>query len=242
MIHQDAQENNYSPSEHNRPRSGGSQTPLDEAALVVRVPERDEGAFEELFLQTPLDEAELVVRAQQGDQWAFEELYKKYHYQILLYLTRMVGNDDVGDDLTQDTFLKAWESLLALRKASCFKSWLYRIATNIAFAYQNRVKKAKIILFDDYGEKDTALIINESEDMISETEILRQALTQVNPTYRSCLILSVVEGLSQQEIADILKMKVNNVSKYVSRGKEDLRQVYHRLLNGQNSPKRRQDK
>jgi RNA polymerase sigma-70 factor (ECF subfamily) len=228
--------------EHDGPRSGGSQTPLDEAELVVQAPERDEGAFEELFLQAPLDDAVLVAQALHGNSCAFEELYRKYHYRILLYLTRMVGNDDVGNELTQDTFLKAWESLLTLRKASCFRSWLYRIATNIAFNYQKKMNKSKIEPLDDYIEKDNILTIDGFEDMICDTEVLRQALVQVNPTYRSCLILDVVEELSQQEIAGILKMKVNNVSKYVSRGKEDLRQVYHRLLSEQNTVKRKQGK
>jgi RNA polymerase sigma-70 factor (ECF subfamily) len=192
--------------------------------------------------QNPLDDAELVVRAQQGDERAFDELYEKYNNQISLYLTRMVGNDNVGNDLTQETFMKAWESLLTLRKASRFKSWLYRIATNIALNHQKRSKTIIFTSLEFHKEKANETITEGFEEIISETEIIRQALAQVSPTYRPCLILYVVEELSQQQIADILEMKVNNVSKYVSRGKEDLRQVYYRLLNGPNSAKRRQDK
>jgi RNA polymerase sigma-70 factor (ECF subfamily) len=192
--------------------------------------------------QDLLDEAELVVRAQQGDERAFDLLYEKYNNQISLYLTRMVGNDNVGNDLTQETFMRAWESLLTLRKASRFKSWLYRIATNIAFNHQKRAKTLIFTSLEFYQEKADEATIEGFEEIISETEIIRQALAQVSPTYRPCLILYVVEELSQQQIADILEMKVNNVSKYVSRGKEDLRQVYYRLLNGPNSTQGRPDK
>jgi len=189
--------------------------------------------------QDPLDEVALVMRAQQGDQWAFNELYAKYNNQMNIYLTRMVGNDNVGNDLTQETFLKAWESLSTLRDATCFKSWLYRIATNIALNHRQRVGQISFSSLEIYQEKDNSTIIGNFEDRISETEILRQALARVNPTYRPCLILYVVEELSQREIAELLKINVNNVSKYVSRGKEDLRQVYYRLLNGQNTARRR---
>ena len=191
--------------------------------------------------QTPLCEAELVVRAQQGDHWAFDELYRKYNDRINLYVTRMVGNDDVGKDLTQDTFMKAWESLLRQRDASRFRPWLYRIATNMVFNYENRSKVVKFISIEFYMYNNNELVSNVFEDMIGNMEIISQALSQVSPTYRPCLILYVVEELSQQQIADILDMKVNNVSKYVSRGKEDLRQVYLRLLNGQSTAKRRKD-
>lgn len=191
--------------------------------------------------QVSLCEVELVVRAQQGDHWAFDELYRKYNDRINLYITRMVGNDDVGKDLTQDTFMKAWESLLSLRDVSRFRSWLYRIATNMVFNYEKRSKTFEFISIEFYMYNNNELVSNVFEDMIGNMEIISQALSQVSPTYRPCLILYVVEELSQQQIADILDMKVNNVSKYVSRGKEDLRQVYLRLLNGQSTAKRRKD-
>lgn len=187
--------------------------------------------------QVPLYETELVVRAQQGDQWAFDELYRKYNDRINLYVTRMIGNDDVGKDLTQDTFMKAWESLLMLRDASRFRPWLYRIATNIVFNYEKRLKMFKFISIEFYRGKTNEPVLNVFEDNIGNMEIINQALSEVSPTYRPCLILYLVEELSQQQVADILDMNVNSISKYVSRGREDFRQVYQRLLNEQSTAK-----
>src|SRR6266571_1986043 len=66
------------------------------------------------------EECNLVVRAQGGDQVAFEVLYERYNDRICRYLIRMVGNDGVGCELTQETFLKAWEALSGLRAPARF--------------------------------------------------------------------------------------------------------------------------
>ena len=83
-------------------------------------------------VNTP-DECNLVLRAQSGDQLAFEALYERYNDQICRYLSRLIGNDGVGCELTQEVFLEAWEALISLRDPSRFASWLYRIATNRAY-------------------------------------------------------------------------------------------------------------
>ncbi len=172
----------------------------------------------------------LVVRAQQGDQTAFEALYERYNIPICRYLSRMVGNDGVGCELTQETFLKAWRALAGLRAPERFASWLYRIATNCAFTYQQRARQLPIISWDFPGQHREELSTPGPEEQVEETELLKMALARVSATYRPCLILYVIEELPQQQIAYLLKMKEASVSKYVSRGKEELRQIYHRLM------------
>src|SRR5215471_5732858 len=82
------------------------------------------------------EECHVVVHAQKGSQAAFEALYEQYNNQLCRYLIRMVGNDGIGCELTQETFLKAWEALPGLRAPARFAGWLYRIATNCAYNYQ----------------------------------------------------------------------------------------------------------
>lgn len=176
------------------------------------------------------DESCLVVRAQQGDQMAFEALYERYNTPICRYLSRMVGNDAVGCELTQETFLKAWRALAGLRAPERFTSWLYRIATNCAFTYQQRARQLPAVSWDFPGQHGEEFSTPGPEEQVEETELLKMALARVSPTYRPCLILYVVEELPQQQIAYLLKMKEASVSKYVSRGKEELRQIYHRLM------------
>jgi len=180
-----------------------------------------------------LEERKLVIRAQEGDQLAFEVLYERYNDQICRYLNRMVGNDGIGCELTQEVFLKAWEALLSLRDPSRFTGWLYRIATNQAYNYQQHAKLLHTIPWEEYGKGAETLSIAGPEEQVEETELLKLALARVSPTYRPCLIFYVVEELSQRKIAELLQIKENCVSKYVSRGKEELRQIYRRLANEQ---------
>jgi len=181
------------------------------------------------------DECQLVMRAHDGDQRAFELLYERYNTRICLYLSRMMGNDGVGCELAQETFLKAWEALPSLRDPSRFAGWIYRIATNCAYNYQHRARHLDIVPWDAYRGRDAELSIAGPEEQVEETELLKLALARVSPTYRPCLILYVIEELPQRKIADLLKIKESSVGKYVSRGKEELRQIYHRLVKEQNA-------
>ncbi|GAC1349580.1 MAG: sigma-70 family RNA polymerase sigma factor [Ktedonobacteraceae bacterium] len=175
------------------------------------------------------EDCNLVVRAQGGDQVAFEALYERYNDRICRYLTRMVGNDGPGCELTQETFMKAWEALPGLRTPARFASWLYRIATNCAYAYQHRAKHLHTVSWDMQRDGMENLSVAGPEEQVEETELLKLALARVSPTYRPCLILYVIEELPQRKIATLLKIKEASVSKYVSRGREELRQIYHRL-------------
>jgi len=147
----------------------------------------------------------------------------------------MIGNDGVGCELTQETFLKAWEALPGLRAPERFAGWLYRIATNCAYNYQHHTKNYHMVSWDVYKGGMEKLSVAGPEERVEETELLKLALARVSPTYRPCLILYVVEELPQRKIADLLKIKESCVSKYVSRGKEELRQIYHRLTSEQST-------
>src|SRR6266566_892416 len=130
------------------------------------------------------DERNLVLRAQGGDQLAFEALYERYNDRVCRYLIRMVGNDGIGCELTQETFLKAWEALPGLRAPARFVSWLYRIATNCAYNYQHHTKNLHMVPWDVYKDGMEKLSIAGPEEQVEETELLKLALARVSPTYR----------------------------------------------------------
>jgi RNA polymerase sigma-70 factor, ECF subfamily len=179
-----------------------------------------------------VDESHLVVQAQQGDDAAFEILYKRYARRICLYVTRIVGNDAIGCELAQETFIKAWESLRDLQDPSRFAAWLYRIATHKAYNHQHRMNLFTMIPWEEYtrgGQEEPSTA--GPEEQIEESELLKAALACVSLTYRPCLILYVIEELPQRHIAERLGIKESCVSKYVSRGKEELRHIYARLTN-----------
>lgn len=175
-------------------------------------------------------EEELVERAQAGDEESLELLFGLYNTRISIYLARMVGNDEIGRELAQETFLKAWQSLPRLRDAAHFASWLYRIATNIAYDHLRRSRPSWWLPWERRGERrgDEGEAIR-LERNIEEAELLTLALRKVTLTYRACVILQIVEELPQRQIARLLGIKENSVSKYVSRGLHELRQAYLQL-------------
>ena len=177
----------------------------------------------------------LVIRAQEGNQQAFEMLYARYSGQINRYLSRMIGNDSVGCEITQEVFIKAWSALPDLRTPAQFVNWLYRIAFNCARDYQKQSNRMPQVSLDVYVPGEEAFSVEGPEGSVEKSDLLQHALAQVSPTYRSCLILYVIEELSQRQIAKLLNIKESSVGKYVSRGKEELRQIYHQLLREQSS-------
>src|SRR5579864_5588696 len=127
------------------------------------------------------DEFQLVKRAHEGDQLAFEVLYERYNTRICRYLSRMTGNDGTGCELAQETFLKAWEGLPGLREPSHFSGWLYRIATNCAYTYQQRARHLQVVSWDVYGGEQEEQGVVGLEEQIEETELLKLALARVSP-------------------------------------------------------------
>lgn len=80
----------------------------------------------------------IAERARAGDNSAFAALFQYYNGQICTYLARLVGNDEIGRDLAQETFIRAWKSLPQTQGELHFRSWLYRIATNTAISHLRR--------------------------------------------------------------------------------------------------------
>ncbi len=167
----------------------------------------------------------LVTRAQAGDMDAFDELFQTYHRKICTYLARMVCHDD--QDLAQETFIQAWKKLPELRDVQQFKSWLYRIATNKATSFlkgeELRGRSCQRSLGDEEHTLDEFLSTPGPEERVVEEDWLKQALRALEPQCRACLLLYVVGGFSQREIAALLGIRENTVSGNVCRGREHLR-------------------
>jgi RNA polymerase sigma-70 factor (ECF subfamily) len=150
----------------------------------------------------------------------------------------MVGNDEVGGELAQETFLKAWQALAGLRDDARFGSWLYRIATNVARDFQRRARLIRWLPWEEYQAQGETEAMSKAgpEQQVEDAELLRQALAQVSVTYRACLILYIVEDLPQPQIAERLGIKPSYVSNYVSRWLAELRQAYLRLAAESETP------
>lgn len=184
-------------------------------------------------------DSELVRLARAGEARAFELLCLRYYDQLKLYLARMIGNDAIGYEMAQETFLKAWQALPALQQSERFVGWLYRIATNLARDYQRRSRLIRWLPWESSPVYEMSRAGPERQ--VEEAELLRMALAQVPLKYRACLILYIVEDLPQAQIAARLGMKASYVSNYVSRGLAELRRFYTCLESEQEPVRKEQE-
>ncbi len=175
----------------------------------------------------------LVEQAQAGDRLAFTRLFEQFNASICRYLARLVGNDELGRELAQETFLSVWRGLPGLQEASRFTPWLYRIATNLARSHLRRARLIRWLpwLEHDEGEQQHFYpTLASPEEQVSEAERVALALRQLSPQSRTCLLLQLEGGFSQREIADLLSISEKSVSAYISRGRQHFRQAYLRLV------------
>ena len=186
--------------------------------------------------------AEIVARVREGDTAAFTRLYQMYHARICTYLARMVGSAEEGEDLGQETFIKAWQSLPSMHDNLRFEAWFYRVATNTAIDYLRSQRLHKI--FSGRHQEDAAIEQISGggpgfEDQVAEAEYFQLALRQLSPMYRACLLLQIYAGFTQREIAALLNIGEKNISVYVKRGCEQFRQAYQQLEKGRDKIKKR---
>lgn len=176
-------------------------------------------------------QTEMVELARQGDARGFTALFQSYNAQICTYLARLVGNDDVGRDLAQETFLRAWKSLPSIEDELRFKPWLYRIATNVARSHLRHERLIRWLPWVEHedGRHAEQLQIAGPEEYTGELECVERVLAQLAPQCRICLLLQLVAGFSQREIAEALGISEKSVGAYVSRGREQFRRSYRQM-------------
>lgn len=173
---------------------------------------------------------EMVALARSGDAKGFTSLFQTYNAQICTYLARLVGNDELGCDLAQETFLRAWKSLPAVQDELQFKPWLYRIATNVARSHLRHERLIRWLPWIEHEENaGEQMSIAGPEERVSEIECVEQAMARIAPQCRTCLLLQVVAGFSQREVAELLHISEKSVGAYVSRGREQFRKAYRQL-------------
>ena len=180
---------------------------------------------------------EVVRDAQAGNISAFNTLYQYYNGRICTFLARMVGSDEEGRDLAQDTFIKVWRSLSQVQDETQFDTWLYRIATNTAIDHLRR-RKSRWPLCKHSDKETEGLYMAGPEGQVEESEIVKLALAQLSPQYRACLLLQHVAGFTQREIAQSLNLSEKSISIYINRGCEQFRQAYERLINDKDTAKK----
>lgn len=170
-------------------------------------------------------------RVLEGDVNAFEDLVTEHEKGVYAIAQRMTGNAEDAADMTQETFIKAYNSLSSFRGDSKFSVWLYRIATNVCLDFlRSRSRKPTLSLSveDDDGEETQMDIADESQspEQLLERGLTRDAvrrgLKSLSPEYRQILLLREIQGLSYEEIAEALALEVGTVKSRIFRARKRL--------------------
>ena len=175
--------------------------------------------------QAGSDEARLIARSQQQDHEAFGQLVDRHASVIVNLAYRMVGNRADAEDLAQDAFLAAFKALPTFRADSKFSTWLYRIAANKCKDWL-RAKHPPAVELDD-NEALAAHVVepHTPERLLSQQQVAQQldeAIQRLPPLYREAFVLKHIEGLSYEDMQDLLGVNADTLKMRVYKGRVQL--------------------
>ncbi|MGH9882896.1 MAG: sigma-70 family RNA polymerase sigma factor [Pyrinomonadaceae bacterium] len=181
-------------------------------------------------------EAQFIERLKRGEAAAFNTLVAERSGEIYGLLYRLTENSEEARDLTQETFLRAFQSIATFRGEADLRTWIYRIAINQARNrwrwWRRRRRDSTVSLDSTEGPRNQPLISKlveasnnpEQETLANERQrVLRNALRSLGRVYRETVILRDIEGFTYEEIAATLEISVGTVKSRLARGRQELR-------------------
>ena len=152
-----------------------------------------------------------------GNRGAFDELVRRYQSPVRrFFLSQTMGDEQLSDDLAQDTFIKAYTNITSFRGLASFKTWIMRIAYNVFYDYTRK----RQIAVSDWQLAESQQPTAKSQQSIAMD--LYAALALLKPDERTCITLQLIDGYDIAGIAKITQMKEGTVKSHLSRGKEKL--------------------
>ncbi len=181
------------------------------------------------------DELGLVERARKGDRQAFGVLVERYQRRVVGVVLAVVHNPEDAVELAQETFVRAYQNLAKFEERSSFSTWLYRIAVNLAIDWRRREGR-HVTLRGEEAESELGRIPSEVGDSFREVaqgetaEKIRQALDELTAEQRSVILLREVEGLSYDEIAEVMQCPRGTVMSRLFYARSRLRELLKGVL------------
>jgi RNA polymerase sigma-70 factor (ECF subfamily) len=185
-----------------------------------------------------ITDEQLVARAQAGDTRAFEVLVRKYQHKIVQLVGRLVGEGD-APDVAQETLIKAWRALKGFQGNSAFYTWLYRIGINTAknhlVSRGRRPSNQDIDMADaeQYGHTEFLSDVDTPEAVLLSEEIkdkVTEVIARLPPDLRQAITLRELEGLSYEEIAEVMECPIGTVRSRIFRAREAIDGVVKPLM------------
>jgi RNA polymerase sigma-70 factor (ECF subfamily) len=183
---------------------------------------------------------QLVVKVQKGDKRAFDLLVLKYQHKVHAIVGRFVRDTDEVADVVQEAFIKAYRALPKFRGESQFYTWLYRIAVNTAKNYlvsRSRRPPGSDVDIDDaeyYSGSEYLKDLGTPENQLFRDElesVIVKSIAELPEDLRTAVTLREYEGLSYEEIAEIMECPVGTVRSRIFRARESIDEVVGKLIN-----------
>lgn len=174
------------------------------------------------------DELDFIHRAQRGDRQAFGELVARYRDGVVNVIYRMCGDAELAEDAAQEAFIRAWQHLPKYRPDAPFRNWVYRIATNAALDTLRRERE-----MSNVDDMPITARTPGPEAVIEQNEraaLVQRAVLALPEASRVVLILREYEGLTYQEIADMVQIPIGTVMSRLNYARTRLRDMLKECL------------
>lgn len=186
-----------------------------------------------------LSDEELILEYQQNDNvQAFEILVQKYKNPLTNFVYRFLGDYEACIDVVQETMIKVYRYKDTYSSVAKFSTWIYTIAGNLARTEYRRQRRRQFFSISDVGDEHKTFDIPDETyrpDVITDSgikdEIIQKALLKVSDAYREAVILRDVQGLSYEEIAEILGVNEGTVKSRINRGRAELQILLKDIYN-----------
>jgi RNA polymerase sigma-70 factor (ECF subfamily) len=172
-----------------------------------------------------MDDNSLIDNILSGQKEYYQQLIERYQNKIYNYVHKILQNRTEAEDITQETFIKAYFALKSFKKEFKFSTWLYKIATNLCW---NFLKKNKTInlensIFERFESQDKSAIEKiEKED---ESSVIHESIKKLLPKYRIVITLFYFDGLSLKEISRVLNLPEGTIKTHLYRAKNNLKEI-----------------
>lgn len=183
----------------------------------------------------------LVQRAQKGDSRAFDLLVIKYQHRLAAVVVRWVSEPDIVEDIVQESFIKAYRALAGFRGDSAFFTWLYRIATNTAKNHlesMGRKPSYRARDVDELVQVETPDALHEADTpdaLLARSQLedkLQATLAELPEDMRVALTLREFEGMSYQDIAEVMSTPIGTVRSRIFRARETIEHELQQVMSG----------
>ncbi len=167
-----------------------------------------------------------IPRARNGDPHAFAVLYRNYSDYVYRRCLRLTGDPLIAEDLSQDVFVQVWRKLSTFHGQSKFKTWLYRVATNMVYTYWRRNRRTSPPEQWTPRAEDKRTLercADSGSSRLDDHVLLRQAVSVLAPQHRAVLMLHDADGYTHEEIARILGIASGTSKSNLSRARRRIR-------------------